>query len=69
MNVNFARNGRKLCFCKTMPFTKSIISDKYAPTGLNWFKLVFLSIISDFDESEIIVKLFPIENPIEITNF
>ena len=35
----------------------------------NWFKLVFLSLISDFDESEIIVNFFSIENPIEITNF
>ena len=52
-----------------MPFFKSIISDKCAPTGLNWFKLVFLSIISDFDESEIIVTFFSIDNPIDITNF
>ena len=52
-----------------MTFSKSMSSDECAPTGLNWFKLGFLSIISDFDESEIIVKLFSIENPIEITNF
>ena len=52
-----------------MTFSKSMSSDECAPTGLNWFKLVFLSIISDFDESEIIVKLFSIVNPIEITNF
>ena len=38
----------------------------------NWYELVqtgFLSIISDFDESEISVNFFSIENPIEITNF
>ena len=64
LNVNFARNGRKLCFCKTMPFFKSIISDKCAPTGLNWFKLVFLSIISDFHESEIIVTFFLLRIPL-----
>ena len=36
---------------------------------MNWFKLVFLSILSDFNESEIIVNIFSIENPIEIKKF
>ena len=37
-----------------------------------WYELVktgFVSLISDFDESEISVNFFSIENPIEITNF
>ena len=45
-----------------------MISDKYTPTGMNWFKLV-LSLISDFDESEISVNFFSIENAIDIENF
>ena len=47
-----------------------MISDKCACT--NWYELDqtgFLSLISDFDESEISVNFFSIENPIEITNF
>ena len=43
-----------------------MISDKYAPTGMNWFNL---SLISDSDESEISVNFVSVENPIEITNF
>ena len=45
-------------FVRPCLFFKSMISDKCAPTGMNWFKLVFLSLISDFDESEISVNFF-----------
>ena len=47
-----------------MLFFKSMISNKCSPTGLNWFKLVFLSLISDFDESEIIVNCFLLKIPL-----
>ena len=50
-------------------FLNSQISDQWAPTGMNWLKLVFL--ITNFWLWTLISDslIFSIENQIEITNF
>ena len=47
-----------LDFVRPSLFFKSLISDKCALTGMNCYELLFLSLISDFDESEISVNFF-----------
>ena len=49
-------------FVRSCLFFKSVVSGKCAPTGMNGFKL-FLSLISDFNESEISVKFFLLKIP------